>query len=409
MRPLHCFYLVIGIMALQVTQAQTLSGTLFFHYAKGTPPPNSVLQAIEFPSSKAVTLRDGLVDDMLLDGDTLWVAAADSLIAFDAITYQQLLAVPADHIQHLSISANGLLTGHSQKPFLRMYSRTDGSFIANIADPIIDVAPADVEASGITGFALYSDTVLAISLDLIQTITPIPTPHPYGGGPSGPGYNMFLTKEDSVIYIFVDYATGAPRFSELALDPVQFTVTTLFHKDFLFNQIAPFYGDDRLFFSSYLTYYDFADDSVYNYPTFEPLYDIAYDTVSRNLFYVDLMSSLLIAGPVPSGFTASHSLGSYTFSLAQKGVFYHTTPTGISSPEENQLEVFPNPVHGTLHLDFPSSDPKTIQVLNMQGQILKEESATANTTIDVARLPAGMYMIRWQDERSQGVVRFVKE
>jgi hypothetical protein len=74
----------------------------------------------------------------------------------------------------------------------------------------------------------------------------------------------------------------------------------------------------------------------------------------------------------------------------------------------NLLIVFPNPTADNLTIETP--DKSTIEILNIQGQIIKTiNTADKQTSIDVADLSSGVYIIKAKTERGVAVKKFIKE
>ena len=90
---------------------------------------------------------------------------------------------------------------------------------------------------------------------------------------------------------------------------------------------------------------------------------------------------------------------------ASNNRFCYTGPMGfkkapIASENEKNLSVYPNPVRETLHLDWQDMPAEAIsyRLHDVQGRVLRQGAATAATgkaQLDLADVPAGMYMLRF--------------
>ena len=72
--------------------------------------------------------------------------------------------------------------------------------------------------------------------------------------------------------------------------------------------------------------------------------------------------------------------------------------TGISdhSIAKNVLSVFPNPVSGVLHINIPSSDYKTLEILDLSGKLVLKKSIqniSGNESVDLSGLTSGVYVV----------------
>jgi len=64
--------------------------------------------------------------------------------------------------------------------------------------------------------------------------------------------------------------------------------------------------------------------------------------------------------------------------------------------EVSEMTLYPNPTAGQLQLraDWLNDAPVSLQVIGMDGRVIKSYTALASTTIDVSELPAGLYLLR---------------
>jgi len=98
-------------------------------------------------------------------------------------------------------------------------------------------------------------------------------------------------------------------------------------------------------------------------------------------------------------------------------IFSFDDCVGIEEHPQNQyFSVFPNPAHSTIHLRIRhSGKPVKVEVLNMTGASVLERTAnfTGNPAIekeyDISMLPAGIYVLRVQNEEFFGSVKLVIE
>jgi sugar lactone lactonase YvrE len=83
--------------------------------------------------------------------------------------------------------------------------------------------------------------------------------------------------------------------------------------------------------------------------------------------------------------------------------------TGINNLDySNLINVYPNPT--TKNITIETIEKSTIEVLNIQGQILKSIiSENTSTTIDLLNFSSGIYFIKATSEKGIGVRKFIKE
>jgi len=82
-------------------------------------------------------------------------------------------------------------------------------------------------------------------------------------------------------------------------------------------------------------------------------------------------------------------------------------------PEDKQVRLWPNPVRNylKLRLEPPDLQEAWLEIRDMQGQVWVRERKTLEeqeTRVDVLRLPAGHYLLRWVSENGAYTLRFIK-
>jgi len=74
----------------------------------------------------------------------------------------------------------------------------------------------------------------------------------------------------------------------------------------------------------------------------------------------------------------------------------------------NVISIYPNPSTSSLTIETPQNS--TIEIINLEGQIVKSLAGKAgNTTIDVSAIPAGIYFVEIKSEKVVTVKKFIKE
>lgn len=85
--------------------------------------------------------------------------------------------------------------------------------------------------------------------------------------------------------------------------------------------------------------------------------------------------------------------------------------TGILGVQRTQLRMFPNPAHNLLYIEANSKDPGNVRIYDATGRCLEagQTQSSNRYTIDVSKLPAGIYTIRFQSNSGSESGIFVKE
>ena len=75
---------------------------------------------------------------------------------------------------------------------------------------------------------------------------------------------------------------------------------------------------------------------------------------------------------------------------------------------ENNIAVYPNPTDDKIEIESPQD--ANIEIINIQGQIIETlNTINTNTTIDVAKLSGGFYIIKVKTDKGTTVKKFIKE
>ena len=67
--------------------------------------------------------------------------------------------------------------------------------------------------------------------------------------------------------------------------------------------------------------------------------------------------------------------------------------------------VKPNPASDVLFIENATGTASTVTIYNVTGAKVMEQNFEANTRLDVATLPRGMYIVRLQSEDTDSVIR----
>lgn len=81
---------------------------------------------------------------------------------------------------------------------------------------------------------------------------------------------------------------------------------------------------------------------------------------------------------------------------------------GIQSMSGDQeLLIYPNPASDQLNLSFSQTGKVEIQMINIYGEMILEESLDAKMPLDISTLPSGIYLLKIQQKDRRWIRRFV--
>lgn len=130
-----------------------------------------------------------------------------------------------------------------------------------------------------------------------------------------------------------------------------------------------------------------------------------------NAIHPDLSRDILIAGSLGStsitiGDTTLNNAGSTNILVAKSGNTPATGTIELSNPVG--ISIYPNPAINKLTIE--SLHKSTMEILNMQGQIILQQSLLLNKTeIDISGLVKGIYILKLYSSDKTEVTKFVKE
>lgn len=103
---------------------------------------------------------------------------------------------------------------------------------------------------------------------------------------------------------------------------------------------------------------------------------------------------------------------SFDTSAWSSATFYTTIPASVSTVGSSTIAVYPNPVTDVLHIRLNSQPGQKTQII-MTDALGKELNrvvvSTKEFTIDMSHLPAGAYLLRYQDEEAISNIKVLKQ
>jgi hypothetical protein len=125
--------------------------------------------------------------------------------------------------------------------------------------------------------------------------------------------------------------------------------------------------------------------------------------------------TLVVTSPGSYWVTASpEECPDWTSSLGlQIPVIWGTGPgcvTSVKDPKQTlEVEILPNPASDKIQVTVADFAPVSLLLFDVQGKIVRERTFAEQTTLDVADLPAGVYVLQLTSENGSAVKRVVVE
>jgi hypothetical protein len=88
-------------------------------------------------------------------------------------------------------------------------------------------------------------------------------------------------------------------------------------------------------------------------------------------------------------------------------------PSGLFNNAFQSVKVYPNPTNGNISIYYNSSEVRTVQLLNIQGQLVQNLNFTLqggmiNADLKAQNIPHGMYWIVVEDSNNtRGVAKVI--
>ena len=318
---------------------QTPQGKLLVHCSSSTP---SKLAYFDFLSATPVIFDTIELTDMIQMNNTLFVADND-VYAYDLVSLQKTDTITGIFANKLEKWNNNLIVLSTAAPYFRVFNITTHNLIFSLNVSKVPMIPNDVAVSANKAFLVYDSTLQIVDLLIQDTLATLPTPHPFPFG----GINYFVFPVLNEIYIDVEYATGAPRFSLLKLDQTNMIVDTVFHHEMDHNSAKPVVSNNIIYLAHFLSFYDVITDSLIIAP-----YNAS--------FVVDLDPSiniLFVYNPLYNTIsTYSYNTLIQTYNLPgwlNMALFVPAIPTEINDTRvfRENIRIFPNPFTDALNIE----------------------------------------------------------
>lgn len=134
------------------------------------------------------------------------------------------------------------------------------------------------------------------------------------------------------------------------------------------------------------------------------------------MFAVNSNSSMFLSGSFSSNSLTFDSTILSNPNFPSNHMFLtYSTPilSGLNDPDFSEnFSIYPNPATAEINLQIKNiaAAPSTISILNSLGEIVysKAISNELNSTIDVSRLPSGVYVLQVQDQKNVSSGKFIK-
>jgi len=368
--------------------SQNPTGRMYVHLTPTGALPNT-LGYIQYPAAQYNLIDVTNLTDMVINNNMLYVADTNVYV-YNLLTNIKTDSLSGINAIDLDIWNNYLIVSSSVAPYFKVFDINNNYSLSFSLDTNkVNYKPADIAVLNNKAYLIFGNSLQIIDLLLQDTIATLPTPHPL----SWAGYNMFAFEAMGEIYIDVEYATGAPRFSLLKLNEQNQTVDSVFHQEMAYNPWKPVVANSIIYFAYFNSHYDIINDSLVM-ATWGSSFPIDYDTVSNSVFVYDVVANQL--------FYSTNGVSSAPYilqSYINKALYLPVLVTSEKEyfAKEPAVMVYPNPVEDDFTIKFEESvDVEKICFYNNCGKLQRGdiiEKTGRCIKLSVSNLPAGIYYL----------------
>lgn len=386
--------ILIAILLTLNSLCKAQKGKLFLQSYNFLSNNTGIIGYINYPEEQYKMLDTINILDFIINNDTLFTGGKN-IYYYNIPTDQKLDSLINVNAKKIRIWKNNLVITSKDHPYFRVYNISNKSLIFSLDSLKTPNTSADMLVSDNKAFILFSKSIQVIDLLAQDTIATLLTPHPYQWA----GFNTYLFEINDKLYIDVEYATGATRFSLLEFDKYNFNIRPVFHKEFEANFYKPLPIGDKIYMLGFDSYYDFTSDTLIVNSQYYPV-AIEYDKISNSIFLYK-----------PNTLTINYYHdGSYSDSVLIpasiiNAIFYNDNANfGDDSDNRTQaFSVFPNPGKGKFTLVFGENqfNKGLLAIYDVMGNKILEERLSESSIqckefkeFDLSNFKNGTYLLQ---------------
>jgi len=362
-----------------------LQGKLFIHSGFVS---NNELGYIQYPQNQYYTIDNSNPDDMIICGDKL-IISNDKIYFYDINTLSRIDSILTIYATKLAFENNKLAVIKSEPPYFEVYNISTKNLIFSLDTNKIKLQAVDLLIDMGKAYLLFDTTLSIVDLNMPDSIKNFTTHYPFPFG----AYNQNLCKKDNKIYIDVEYATGAPRFSLLSYNKNTNQIETVFHGDFIDTPYEPVVAENKIYMSVFPSHYNITNDTFIYIPNANNTYPLTYDNFSNTIFLYKPFSLMV-------NYLHNDTLGNDVIipTYINKSVYYNEANTGIASNNDEMeiLNIFPNPAKDYINIkmNIALESEAVFEMYDNSGILSVSDIiniGSNNKLIDIKNLKAGLY------------------
>ncbi|NNM23027.1 MAG: T9SS type A sorting domain-containing protein [Flavobacteriaceae bacterium] len=172
-----------------------------------------------------------------------------------------------------------------------------------------------------------------------------------------------------------------------------------FHDGTSWNTVASYASGTHFNNNSFYTATVTVDGGAYNFPTNAQFRFRCDASTNQDRVYIDQITITANTGFAPIRNSITNLGGIIDEYLGDEDIFY----------EEKDFVIYPNPAKTVLNVIVPNaSSTMTYRIVNISGQLI-EAGDLSQKSINVERLPSGIYFMEVNDGDEIAIASFIKE
>ena len=368
--------------------SQIPEGKLFIYTQKTSPNDKDLLACIEYPSVQYSVIDSTTLTDFLIYNNMIYIAN-DNIYVYNVNSFQKEDSILNTTVNQLVLWNNKLVFSSIAPPHFRVCNIDSTYNIAFVIDtPIIKAMPMDFIISGDWAILAIDTNLVIVDMLIHDTLAVVGIDAPLKWA----GYGSRLIEANNVVFVDLEYYTGAPRFSFVRLDKLNFKTDSVFHVEMNMNVYKPQAVNERIYLTEYPSYYDTNTDSLFLYGFYSP-FAIEHDSSTGCIFvYNDINCEILC-------YDDTVAISNIAIQGHFKKALWHPQITSsiFSNDHNNGFNIYPLPCKDQLKIDFPEKIFLWyISIYNVNGQQVYYETLKdkySSLVVNFSNYKTGIYFI----------------
>lgn len=362
---------------------------------------------IRYPDETWHEIGRQRVYDMVENNQSL-LTAGGTIRKYDYATDSLLDSITGHDARALAVWNNQLHVSSGTHPYYRVIDLNTKTLLWSLDSTKVNYGPINLLTYGSKVYALLNHAIVVVDPITADTLSKDSIPEtPFWPGAA---INLYLAPLKDKVYVFSDYATGAPRMHISRVDTSTLQPEDVQFIEFLILTNQPVETDDRIYVSFWDMHFDPQVDSVALKPDSSKYLVLEYDPVSEALFLQKGQGGEIFYRKSDSTFSAKITVPvSIWYTQSKVLWFADSVSVDVRPPMEPEaISIYPNPAHKQLTITSQQHLIQEISLFNQAGQRVLHNSSLNGTQapgqatvykLALQDIVPGIYFIRLSTEQ----------